>query len=168
MNESGPKFEQPVNIVEYQPEDRESLIQQVAELQDSLWEKEPDVLKPGSEMCVDYADKMLKKVSESNGKIYLVKEQEKVVGHMIVYVDGNKAEENVEFLHVSDLNVSKPYQSKGIGSKLLQQAEDYAKSLGLGYLRLTYRASNPDAGRLYEKVGYEPLYVRLQKQIERS
>jgi len=52
------------------------------------------------------------------------------------------------------LEVLGPLQGRGIGTALIRSGEDTARRLGHGQLALGVGLDNPDARRLYERLGY--------------
>jgi ribosomal protein S18 acetylase RimI-like enzyme len=57
--------------------------------------------------------------------------------------------------HVSLVAVKAAYQGKGIGTRLMSAAEEYARSVGCRRLELEVFEQNAEAVRLYERLGYE-------------
>jgi GNAT superfamily N-acetyltransferase len=55
---------------------------------------------------------------------------------------------------LTHLEVLGPLWGRGIGTALIQAAEDAARQLGHGQLVLAVGVDNPDARRLYERLGY--------------
>jgi GNAT superfamily N-acetyltransferase len=55
---------------------------------------------------------------------------------------------------LSHLEVVGPLQRRGIGTALLRAAEDTARQLGHEQITLAVGVDNPDARRLYQRLGY--------------
>jgi ribosomal protein S18 acetylase RimI-like enzyme len=60
------------------------------------------------------------------------------------------------FLNVHDLSVLPEYQNRGIGTRLLTDAERRARASGCSKLTLEVHATNTAAQRLYERFGFGP------------
>lgn len=60
-------------------------------------------------------------------------------------------------LYVEALAVDPDHQGLGIGTQLLKHAEELATERGLGSLSLDVDESNPNAKRLYERVGFHQI-----------
>jgi len=60
------------------------------------------------------------------------------------------------FLNVHDLTVTPEHQNKGIGTRLLTEAERHARMAGCAKLTLEVHASNITAQRLYQRFGFGP------------
>lgn len=56
--------------------------------------------------------------------------------------------------HLSHFNVAPEYRRRGIGSTLIDFAEQYFKSLGVVIFGLNVMKNNADAIRLYERKGF--------------
>lgn len=59
------------------------------------------------------------------------------------------------FLYLDDISVTAACRGQGIGSRLLDMAEDYATALGLGEIRLHVERDNHGARRLYQRCGFD-------------
>jgi ribosomal protein S18 acetylase RimI-like enzyme len=70
------------------------------------------------------------------------------------------------FAVIDDLVVSEPARRQGIGSLLIEQAEDWARERALTTIELTVYEFNQGAIALYEKTGYETLSRRMTKSLE--
>lgn len=57
-------------------------------------------------------------------------------------------------VNVHDLSVLQEYRGQGIGTRLLQAVEEYARSRGCCKVTLEVREINPLAERLYRRLGY--------------
>lgn len=67
-----------------------------------------------------------------------------------------------EHLFLGNLIVTKSYRSKGIGTLLIQQAEDYARSIHYSWCGLGVLDSNVRARQLYEHLGYRATHISYQ------
>ncbi|MHC1635838.1 MAG: ribosomal protein S18-alanine N-acetyltransferase [Candidatus Methanospirareceae archaeon] len=61
--------------------------------------------------------------------------------------------------HISGIAVEREYRRRGIGSRLLETAEEKFKRDGFDKVTLEVRKSNIGAIRLYEKQGYKKAYI---------
>ncbi|MBG9453230.1 GNAT family acetyltransferase [Lysinibacillus sphaericus] len=59
------------------------------------------------------------------------------------------------YAYIMDVIVGEQYQSKGIGSVLLQEAKKWAKERKLDHLELSVLAENSGAFALYKRHGYK-------------
>ena len=58
--------------------------------------------------------------------------------------------ENENYLYYDDFNVGKAYRGKGIGSAMMEKAEEYCRSLGFSIIILHVEESNTNARSFYE------------------
>lgn len=58
------------------------------------------------------------------------------------------------FLYLDDFSVTAACRDQGIGSRLLDMAEEYAAALGLGEIHLHVERDNHGARRLYRRRGF--------------
>ena len=63
--------------------------------------------------------------------------------------------EDEEYVYLDDLSVTKQYRNIGIGTKLIQNAEAYAKDIDIHEICFHVEKSNTEAFRLYRRLGYE-------------
>jgi len=79
--------------------------------------------------------------------------EEKVVG-FIGLIRGNSYEFDGEYLRIAALAVKKEYQDKGIGSKLLEKAEEYTKKIKAVTIVLNSGLQRESTHKFYERRGY--------------
>ena len=139
----------------------------IVELQDSLREFEPEIVSPGMNVRDSYMEFILDEVNYKNGKIFIAREQDKTIGFMVVYVD-TEADEDVSFLFVSDVAVSQNHRGRGVGKKLLATAEQYAKKVGIEYVRLGVFKTNESVLKLYRDEGYKDFFITLHKKLDKT
>jgi GNAT superfamily N-acetyltransferase len=68
-------------------------------------------------------------------------------------------------LYIDILVVAPDAEGQGIGRRLLQCAEDFARQGGFREVVLDVFASNEDAAAFYERCGYRPDHVRMAKPL---
>ena len=93
---------------------------------------------------------------------------EKVVGFATILAKVRSEEiidGDIEYGLVSDLVVASAHRKQGIGRKLLEAAESYAKSNGVRWLRIGVLAGNHSADGLYESMGFKNLYIEREKEL---
>ncbi len=82
-------------------------------------------------------------------RIYVAEDGD-VVGFLSVEVH----HEEEDFIYLDDFSVAEAYRNKGIGTKLLMTAEEYARTINISPVFLHVEKSNGAALRLYERSGY--------------
>ena len=63
--------------------------------------------------------------------------------------------EDKEYIYLDDLSVTKHHRNKGVGTKLIKDAEDYAKEINISTICFHVEKTNTNAFRLYQRLGYE-------------
>ena len=109
----------------------------------------------------------LETLDDSESLVLVAKlESDRIVG----FLAGDVWEEKNEFvkppyIEVFELMIDKDWQGKGIGSKLLDAAEDWCKRHGIGNMTLTAQEFNVGAIKLYERKGYKTIHRLMQKRL---
>ena len=122
----------------------------------------------GAEIVGDYIPNMLSRCIQCNGKVFVAEVDEAVAGFATVLtkVKSEEIEDgDIEYGLVSDLVVASKFRRQGIGRKLLEAAESYAKSNDVRWLRIGVLAENHSADNLYDSMGFKRLYVEREKDF---
>lgn len=83
--------------------------------------------------------------------ISIAMDNDKIIAFLSIEVH----HEDKEYIYLDDLSVTKQYRHNGIGTKLISNAEAYAKEINIRIICLHVEKSNVAAFRLYERLGYE-------------
>lgn len=84
-------------------------------------------------------------------KILVAEQAGTVVGFLSLE---SHREREPPFLYLDDFSVAAACRGQGIGSRLLDMAEEYAAALGLGEIHLHVERDNHGARRLYRRRGF--------------
>lgn len=122
-----------LEIIDYSSKYIEDIKDLLVELQEYIAEidrEEYNILT--DEYREKYFEKTLNEVGKYEGKIFLAREDEKIIG-LIVGLINNENESTYDFKapkrgRVTELVVSKKYQSNGVGKQLLDKIESYYKN----------------------------------------
>jgi|Deesub1362B_J571_1020462.scaffolds.fasta_scaffold00166_35 GNAT superfamily N-acetyltransferase len=115
----------------------------------------------GRKSIEEWIDELSKK-----GYMFIAKHRDKVVGHIAIVPEGEKAEFAI-FIH-------QDYEDKGIGTELIRFAEDFLKDKrkdkGIKTLEAITERNNTHAIQLYLKLGFEIIesdyiYLTLRKEV---
>ena len=69
------------------------------------------------------------------------------------------------FAYVEDLALAKAAEGKGLGRRLMDEAEDWARTLGFRRIGLSVWSQNDRARQFYERLGYQPETIHLLKEL---
>jgi len=87
--------------------------------------------------------------SEGSDLIYVAERGKEVVAFLSVEVYSEDG-----YIYLDDFSVTAECRNKGIGTKLVSLAEDYAESMGISAIVLHVEKTNERAYQLYRKQGY--------------
>lgn len=122
----------------------------------------------GAEIVDAYIPNMLDRCLECDGKVFVAEVDGEVAGFatILARVMSDEIEDgDIEYGLVSDLIVASKFRKQGIGKKLLEAAETYAKSNEVKCLRIGVLAANQIANKLYDSMGFEKLYIEREKTL---
>ena len=70
-----------------------------------------------------------------------------------------------KYCYIMDIIVTENYRGKGFGTALMNAAKDWAKERDCNFINLDVLTNNPEAIRLYKKLGYtakaQEMYIKL-------
>lgn len=94
----------------------------------------------------------------------------RVDGHIVGFVtygaESESYQQDVDRGFIFNVFVKAPYRSQGIGTKLLGSAERHLAEMGFDVIALQLLAANDDAERFYNRHGYSPHRLELEKSTE--
>jgi len=102
--------------------------------------------------------------NDENYKTYVALFENYVIG-CITMVQTMALEYEVGYLKINGLVVKENFQKKGIGTKLLKLAENYASEKGLSYLILNCGFQRTKAHEFYESIGFDKLSYCFTKKV---
>lgn len=158
-------------IVEYESKYLDDIKDLLVELEEYIISVDQDNLDLMSE---DYREKYaindLKLINENNGKCYLYLENGKVVGLIMGIVTHYEDADYLDYKcpkkgDIIELIVSQTVRSNGIGKKLMEKMEQYFKSIGCEYIKVSVFAYNSNAINFYSKEGYHSRMIDMIKKI---
>ncbi|MGB5258545.1 MAG: GNAT family N-acetyltransferase [Woeseiaceae bacterium] len=148
----------------------EGLRQCLIELQDFERRLEPR-MPEGIDIAEPYLAEMFKRCQHGGGRVLIAEVDGVVAGYATIFpkVQSEDLEDgDFEYALLSDLVVLERFRGQGLGRKLLQAAELYARTCKARYLRIGVLAGNGIAENLYANAGFSPRYVELEKVLTRS
>ena len=115
----------------------------------------PDFIKEGDQ-SIDFLEKT---ISDVESDILVYENDGTVVGFILLQA---KERPDFDFMlpgkycYIMDVIVTESHRSKGYGTALLNSAKDWAKEQNCSFINLDVLVNNPEAIKLYEKLGFIP------------
>lgn len=96
-------------------------------------------------------------MAEEGKAVYLVVEENReIVGQVLLKLEGGKKIKDMP--QINDLYVKESFRGKGIGTKLIQVAEEKAREKSFAKISLAVNPTlNPKVKKLYEDLGYKEI-----------
>ncbi|MEF8774979.1 MAG: GNAT family N-acetyltransferase [Haloarculaceae archaeon] len=98
-------------------------------------------------------------------RVLVAREDGEVLGFVMYTIERPAYNQDVHRGVVENLYVRPERRSEGIGSALLEAAEDALADQGLDAITLEVMARNDGARRFYRRAGYEVRRVQLEKSL---
>jgi ribosomal protein S18 acetylase RimI-like enzyme len=158
-------------IREYRESDRTGFVNLMEQLMDYIASIDDlNKIRRMPEFGESFTQRMLKKVAENNGIIYVAEVNSELVGVVVGTMPEQTKEDQLEhvpskFGEVLELIVKAGYRDKGIGTMLMNKLEEYFRENNCNILGVGVLAPNKDARRLYSKLGYEDRSFYMTKSI---
>ena len=156
-----------VLIRPYRDDDREAVVACVRALQSYETQFEPRMKAP-EDLGGWYVDGQLEDCRQNKGVIFVAEVAGTVVGYTTVYAAvpcDDPDEVAYDYAYVADVAVNPEQRGRGIGRSFLEAAEQHAREHGSKWLRISVLAQNRIAAGLYERFGFEPRVVELEKTL---
>lgn len=168
MSTASSAQEHGIEIRDFDPAtDREGVIACVSGLQDYERELDPD-LPPGERVARRYVDAMLHRCRAYQGRVLVAVQGEVVVGFLCVLArvpETQPDERERPHAMVGELYLAPDQRSRGMGRRLLEEAEAYAREQGARRLRVQVLAANGIARSLYASAGFHERLIELEKRL---
>jgi len=161
-----------ISFREYQPEDKAALIKLFEDFMDFLIPLDPLerlIKNPG--YGVKSVENIENDVRNKQGKWILACDGDKIIGWIIGLVVKNSEVELLSLKpsklgRVTELYIDDAYRSQGIGKMLIEQIEQYLKSLDCDYIFIEVFIPNVNAHEFYKKLGYTDRNLDMIKKIK--
>lgn len=100
------------------------------------------------------------------GTLFVARADGEIVGFVTCSVESGGYEQDVTRGLVENLYVVPRHRDAGVGAALLERAEAELGERGCTVVALDVMATNSDAKRFYERHGYDPHRVELEKELD--
>ncbi len=152
-------------IREYKSEDREAIEKCIFDFIESERAYIPGFWVEG-DVSAPYFDYLVKKISESDGKIFVAELDGQIAGYIAVKIEKDDSPRSAikKNGYISNVAVLKEYQGKGLGQELIKRAEEFTKENGASHIALDVQIGN-SALSLYQKLGYKERSMWMNKKL---
>ena len=123
----------------------------------------PDIFIHGQRK---YSDEQLEQLLQDPDRpVFVALFQQNVVGYAFCEVQTAEGENlrQEKMLYLDDLCIDAESRGTGVGSRLFEYVEDYARSLGCRRVTLNVWEGNTSAQEFYRRKGMSPLKTVLEK-----
>lgn len=155
------------NIYPYSPSDELGVKKCILELKKYEGQFDHDYLTDENSVEKLFSD--IQEEKKKGGEIFVAKSNGQIVGFASLSIVNKNDElivKKVDTVYISDMSVLPEYRNMGIGRKLLDKANEFAKEKGIKYIKLIVFADNIKAMSLYEKKGFKNYEVTMLKKTE--
>ena len=109
-------------------------------------------------------------ISDEGARLYIAFDTSGAPAGLLALSLSNHGQENAFFTdqtrqYVDDLIVLPPYEKNGLASLLISKAEEVARENGIEWVSSVTYPALPGNAQAFEKNGYSPLSVRVQKRV---
>lgn len=156
-----------MTIREYKPEDREAVEKCSFELQELEKEIDPEIRVNSVEINRSYVVILLDRVEKQSGKIFVAENDGAIIGYVSVVIGGKPLpyENYKKYAYIYDISVLPEYRRQGIGKKLMDATEDFAKAQSADHIILDVLAKNQMARGFYIKDGFREGTISMIKNL---
>ncbi len=111
----------------------------------------------------------LNMIEDKNALVIVACINEEVIGMLYATIetaDDDEVTLGYNRVSVDEISVLPSFANKGVGMKLMEHAEEWAGERGIVDLTVLVYNFNKNAIAFYEKNGYKPYSIKLNKKIE--
>jgi RimJ/RimL family protein N-acetyltransferase len=112
------------------------------------------MFEPGERLTTieDQRNEIRDILSRDNQTIFIAEKSDQLIGYLAAY--GGRYKRNMQTVYVVT-GIVKGFTSQGLGTRLFEQLEEWAKKRKIHRLDLTVMVRNEAALALYKKIGFE-------------
>ena len=104
--------------------------------------------------------------NEKSNAIFVAKENEVIIGYVYIQIISTESGPMVDKEALIDgLYINSEYRGKGIAKKLMNTAEEWAKTNGVKFLYVNVLEENSVANELYKKLNFDNFELKLRKEL---
>lgn len=146
-------------------EDKSEILTIKKQVHDLYIERRSDVYRDSEILYTDY---FLKSFFENDQRIILVAIlDDEIVAYSFLESMNIQLPMLVErkYIYIHDFAVAKKFRQQGVATLMLKYIEKYAVTKGVLKIELAVHLFSEDAIRLYEKIGFTPRAIRMEKDL---
>lgn len=155
------------SIREYDPHrDEKGARACIVALQDHEHEFSPES-PTGMELVDDLMPFMLKRIPELKGKLMVAESAGRIIGFVCVVIRPREEPDDTDpfYVELTELSVLPGARNSGVGGRLMEVSEEFARSAGAPSLRIRVDARNSGARRFYDRLGFEESLILVMKRL---
>lgn len=156
-----------LSIESIKKEEIKSIISIKKNIHSEFIENLPHIYK---ESEILYTEKFLSKFFKANteNRIFLARVNNKIAGYAFVEIIRVNVPmmQKRKYIYIHDIAVDENYRKNGVASRLLEYVEGYGKTIGADRVELAVHLFSKSAISLYEKKGYTPRTLRMEKKLD--
>ncbi len=125
-------------------------------------------MRDGEAIADAYLEQIDERCRDWDGVLLVAERDGRIVGYACVYrryVSDELDDPPGEMGYLSDLVVADAARGAGVGRALLEAAEAEVRAIGGDTVRLSVLAGNERAREIYERAGYAPVEIDLEKRL---
>ncbi|MBQ2444495.1 MAG: GNAT family N-acetyltransferase [Clostridia bacterium] len=130
-------------------------------------EKRSDIFRKGQKKYTD--DEILRIINDDARPVFVfTDEKENILGYVFCIYQITKDSRSLSdrrVIYIDDLCVDEAFRGKHIGYELCRYVENFGKENGFDSITLNVWNLNEGAYGFYNKCGFEPLKVTMEKRI---
>lgn len=151
-----------ITIRKLKKNDYDALVKISIEFQE--YEKDLYPFRKGAEYGEDAVKELMEELEVEGSDIFVAELDGVAVGFINCRVEQNNCDQ-ADTYYVEDLAVSSEHRSLGIGRKLLEYAEAFAKEKGFKKFGIGVLSANSRVLEYYKRYGFEIYGIELNKDI---
>lgn len=157
-----------ITIREYKSSDRGRLTLCIQALKDLEAYFDADYLHT-EESSIILSNQLESDIKNKQGKIFVAEKGRELVGFISCHVDLKNDPlifKKRTVLYISNLIVLEQFRSQGLGKKLIEKTESYAKDLNINQLKLIIFNKNQKALDFYTRNGFGGYEMAMLKKVD--
>jgi ribosomal protein S18 acetylase RimI-like enzyme len=129
-----------------------------------------DTRKPGTEIAKSYLAYLRVRVARDFGLLLVAERDRAFAGYAASWIEQDdniaETEDSKRFGLIADTYVVPALRGHGVVAALIEVAERHLRARGISRIRIQALAANASALRAYEKAGFVPYEIVLEKKFD--